>query len=127
MLFLPQADAGRRRLHRPDLAVAGQRAHGGVRRACAARRHRADLQHGLWERGTVEAAIASAGNVPVITRCADNTPAVIAQALDAGAASVLVPLIETVDDARRAGRQPLRPTAAAPAACGRCWAALPPC
>ena len=54
------------------------------------------------ERGTVEAAIASAGNVPVITRCADNTPAVIAQALDAGAASVLVPLIETVDDARRA-------------------------
>ena len=61
-----------------------------------------DLQHGLWERGTVEAAIASAGNVPVITRCADNTPAVIAQALDAGAASVLVPLIETVDDARRA-------------------------
>ena len=62
-----------------------------------------DLQHGLWERGTVEAAIASTGQrVPVIARCADNTHAAIAQALDAGAASVLVPLIETVDDARRA-------------------------
>ena len=33
-----------------------------------------DLQHGLWERGTVEAAIASTGQrVPVIARCADNT------------------------------------------------------
>ena len=50
-----------------------------------------------------EAAIASTGQrVPVIARCADNTHAAIAQALDAGAASVLVPLIETVDDARRA-------------------------
>lgn len=69
-----------------------------------------DLQHGLWERGTLEAAISSVGrSAPVIARCADNTHQAIAQALDAGAASVLVPLIETVDDARRAlaaGRYP---------------------
>ena len=85
------------------LAGPGQRAHGGVRRACAPAAIVLDLQHGLWERGTVEAAIASTGQrVPVIARCADNTHAAIAQALDAGAASVLVPLIETVDDARRA-------------------------
>ena len=88
-----------------------------------------DLQHGLWERGTVEAAIASTGQrVPVIARCADNTHAAIAQALDAGAASVLVPLIETVDDARRAldaSRYP--PRGSRSAAYGRCWAASPPC
>lgn len=62
-----------------------------------------DLQHGLWERGTLEAAIgAAAQRAPVIARCAENAHAAIAQALDAGAASVLVPLVETVDDARRA-------------------------
>lgn len=69
-----------------------------------------DLQHGLWERGALEAAISSAGKeVPVIARCAENTQQAVAQALDAGAASVLVPLIESVDDARRAvsaGRYP---------------------
>ena len=89
-----------------------------------------DLQHGLWERGTVEAAIASTGQrVPVIARCADNTHAAIAQALDAGAASVLVPLIETVDDARRAldASRYRRAAAARPAAYGCCWAASPPC
>lgn len=62
-----------------------------------------DLQHGLWERGTLEAAIgAAAQRVPVIARCAENTHAAIAQALDAGAASVLVPLVETAGEARRA-------------------------
>ena len=61
-----------------------------------------DLQHGLWERGTVEAAIASTGQRVPSSPAAPTTPAAIAQALDAGAASVLVPLIETVDDARRA-------------------------
>jgi len=69
-----------------------------------------DLQHGLWERTTLEAAVAAIGiRAPVIARCADNSPSVISQALDAGASSVLVPLIETVDDARRAvsaGRYP---------------------
>ncbi|ASC65083.1 aldolase [Achromobacter denitrificans] len=69
-----------------------------------------DLQHGLWERGAIEAAVSAVGrNVPVIARCADHTHQAIAQALDAGAASVLVPLIESADDARRAvaaGRYP---------------------
>ncbi|NML97717.1 aldolase [Paraburkholderia sp. RP-4-7] len=69
-----------------------------------------DLQHGLWERGTLEAAIGVAGaRLPVIARCAENSQHAIAQALDAGAASVLVPLIETAEDARRAvsaGRYP---------------------
>lgn len=62
-----------------------------------------DLQHGLWERGTLEAAIgAAAGRAPVIARCAENSHTAIAQALDAGAASVLVPLVETAEEARRA-------------------------
>lgn len=62
-----------------------------------------DLQHGLWERGTLEAAIASVRmRVPVIGRCAENSPHAIAQVLDAGASSVLIPMIETADDARRA-------------------------
>lgn len=62
-----------------------------------------DLQHGLWERGTLEAAIASARmRVPVIGRCAENSPHAIAQVLDAGASSVLIPMIETADDVRRA-------------------------
>ncbi|CAB3797770.1 2-dehydro-3,6-dideoxy-6-sulfogluconate aldolase [Paraburkholderia caffeinitolerans] len=69
-----------------------------------------DLQHGLWERTTLEAAIGVVGRqVPVIARCAENSHRAISQALDAGAASVLVPLIETADDARRAisaGRYP---------------------
>lgn len=69
-----------------------------------------DLQHGLWERGSIEAAIGAIGQrVPVIARCAENTHHAIAQALDAGAAGVLVPLIESAEDARRAvsaGRYP---------------------
>jgi 2-keto-3-deoxy-L-rhamnonate aldolase RhmA len=69
-----------------------------------------DLQHGLWERATLEAAIGVARmQVPVIARCAENSHSAISQALDAGAASVLVPLVETAEDARRAvsaGRYP---------------------
>jgi 2-dehydro-3-deoxyglucarate aldolase/4-hydroxy-2-oxoheptanedioate aldolase len=62
-----------------------------------------DLQHGLWERGTLEAAIGAVGSrLPVIARCAENSHRAIAQALDAGAASVLVPLIETADEAHQA-------------------------
>lgn len=62
-----------------------------------------DLQHGLWERTQLEAAVgAASARVPVIARCAENSHAAVAQALDAGAASVLVPLVESADDARRA-------------------------
>jgi 2-dehydro-3-deoxyglucarate aldolase/4-hydroxy-2-oxoheptanedioate aldolase len=69
-----------------------------------------DLQHGLWERSTMEAAIGIANaRVPVLVRTADGSLPAIAQALDAGAAGVLVPMIDTAEDARRivdAGRYP---------------------
>ncbi len=69
-----------------------------------------DLQHGLWERSTLEAAIgALTPYVPVMVRVADDAPASIGTALDAGAGAVLVPMIETAADARRivdAGRYP---------------------
>lgn len=62
-----------------------------------------DLQHGLWERQGLEAAVGVAGrSVPIIVRASDNSHHAIAQALDAGAASVLVPMVETADEARRA-------------------------
>lgn len=62
-----------------------------------------DLQHGLWERDTLEAAIGVAGGrVPVIARCAENAPYQISQALDSGASSVLVPLVESAQEAQSA-------------------------
>ncbi|TAL76040.1 MAG: hypothetical protein EPN76_12715 [Burkholderiaceae bacterium] len=62
-----------------------------------------DLQHGLWERNSLEAAVGIAcQHVPVIARCAGNTPHQIFQALDSGASSVLVPLIESAEEARQA-------------------------
>jgi 2-keto-3-deoxy-L-rhamnonate aldolase RhmA len=62
-----------------------------------------DLQHGLWERRDLEAAIGVvAPEVPVLARVAENSPAAIGQALDAGAEGVIVPLIETRKQAARA-------------------------
>ena len=55
-----------------------------------------DLQHGLFSRGSLEAAISAAqGRVPTVVRVADGTATAIGQALDAGAEGVLVPLVET--------------------------------
>lgn len=69
-----------------------------------------DLQHGLWDRTTMEAAIGiTNAQLPVVVRTADHTPTAIANALDAGAAAVLVPLVESAEDACRiieAGRYP---------------------
>jgi 2-keto-3-deoxy-L-rhamnonate aldolase RhmA len=69
-----------------------------------------DRQHGLWERTALEAVIGQVRyQVPVIVRVGENSAQAIAEALDAGAASVLVPLIESADEARRAvsfGRYP---------------------
>ncbi|MFK4442211.1 2-keto-3-deoxy-L-rhamnonate aldolase RhmA [Caballeronia udeis] len=69
-----------------------------------------DRQHGLWERTALEAVIGQARHqVPVIVRVGENSAQAIAEALDAGAASALVPLIESADEARRAvsfGRYP---------------------
>jgi 2-dehydro-3-deoxyglucarate aldolase/4-hydroxy-2-oxoheptanedioate aldolase len=69
-----------------------------------------DLQHGLWERSALEAAVGIAGSrVPVVARCAANTPYHISQALDSGVSSVLIPLVETANEAMAAvsaGRYP---------------------
>ncbi|OTP67883.1 MULTISPECIES: HpcH/HpaI aldolase family protein [Burkholderiaceae] len=69
-----------------------------------------DRQHGLWERSALEAVIGIARHqVPVIVRVAENSARAIAEALDAGAASALIPLVESADEARRAisfGRYP---------------------
>lgn len=62
-----------------------------------------DMQHGLWERLAVEAAIgATPSEVPVLVRVAENAPRAIGEALDAGAEGVIVPLIETAAAARAA-------------------------
>jgi 2-keto-3-deoxy-L-rhamnonate aldolase RhmA len=62
-----------------------------------------DLQHGLWERKDLEAAIAAVpAEVPVLARVAENTPLAIGGALDAGAEGVIVPLVETRRQAARA-------------------------
>ncbi len=59
-----------------------------------------DLQHGLWDRATLEAVLGSIpAHVPTIARLADGTDTSIAAALDAGAAAVLIPLVETAEQA----------------------------
>lgn len=62
-----------------------------------------DLQHGLWERRELEAAIGLVPpEIPVILRVAENSPFAIGTALDAGAEAVMVPLVETGKQAARA-------------------------
>lgn len=62
-----------------------------------------DLQHGLWERRELEAAIGLVPfNVPVIARVAENSAFAVGAALDAGAEAVMVPLIETAKQAEKA-------------------------
>ncbi len=62
-----------------------------------------DLQHGLFDRSALEAAVGCAAPaVPVLTRVAGNDALSIATGLDCGAAGVIVPMIETADAARAA-------------------------
>ncbi len=62
-----------------------------------------DVQHGLWDRLTIEEAVgAVAGYAPVLVRTAENSPVAIGQALDAGAEGVIVPLIEDEQQAAAA-------------------------
>ncbi len=61
-----------------------------------------DLQHGLWDRLSTHLAVSALGDVPMIARVAANTAAAIGEALDSGAAGVLVPLVETAEQARAA-------------------------
>ena len=59
-----------------------------------------DMQHGLWERTSLEAAIGIASvYAPVMVRVADHSPSAISQALDAGAEGILAPLVETAEQA----------------------------
>lgn len=60
-----------------------------------------DLQHGLWSRRGLEAAVAAA-RLPVIVRIGENTPLAVSTALDSGADAVLVPLVETAEAAAAA-------------------------
>jgi 2-keto-3-deoxy-L-rhamnonate aldolase RhmA len=62
-----------------------------------------DAQHGLWERQSMEQAIGIVpSDIPVLVRVSENTPMAIGQALDAGAEGVIVPLVETAKQARKA-------------------------
>lgn len=62
-----------------------------------------DMQHGLWDRATLEQAVgAVASGTPALVRVAENSPLVIGQALDAGAEGVIVPLIESAEEAAQA-------------------------
>lgn len=60
-----------------------------------------DAQHGLFDRATLEAAVAAApAGVPCLVRVEDHTPTAIGRALDAGAEGVIVPMVETGKEAR---------------------------
>ena len=62
-----------------------------------------DMQHGLFDRTTLEAAVAAVpAGVPCLVRVEDHTAAAIGRALDAGAEGIIVPLVETAEQARRA-------------------------
>src|SRR5207244_1298457 len=61
------------------------------------------LQHGLWDRASLENAIGLIGGKTVpLVRVAENTPHAIGTALDAGALGVIVPLVETPAEAEGA-------------------------
>jgi 2-keto-3-deoxy-L-rhamnonate aldolase RhmA len=65
-----------------------------------------DMQHGLWERRDLEAAIGIVpAHIPVIVRVAENTALAISAALDAGAEGVMVPMIESAEEGRQAIRR----------------------
>jgi 2-keto-3-deoxy-L-rhamnonate aldolase RhmA len=62
-----------------------------------------DMQHGLWDRATLEQAVgAVAPGASALVRVAENSPIAIGQALDTGAEGVIVPLVESADEAAHA-------------------------
>ena len=107
-MFDPARPTLRRRLAKGDSLGAVWLSLGSVALCEIAARGRPDaividMQHGLWDRLSLEAAIgATPSDVPVLARVSENTPAAIGQALDAGAEGVIVPLVETVAQARAA-------------------------
>jgi 2-dehydro-3-deoxyglucarate aldolase/4-hydroxy-2-oxoheptanedioate aldolase len=62
-----------------------------------------DMQHGLFDRAALEAAIGIVPpHVPCMVRVEDDSAAAIGRALDAGAEGVIIPLIESGEQAARA-------------------------
>ncbi len=62
-----------------------------------------DMQHGLWDRTSLESAVGTvAAGTSALVRVADNSAVSIGQALDTGAEGVIVPLIETSAEAAHA-------------------------
>ncbi len=62
-----------------------------------------DLQHGLWSRQDLEHGIGLVRGLTVpLCRVAENSPYAIGSALDAGAMGVIVPFVETPDEAEAA-------------------------
>ncbi|WP_263119118.1 aldolase/citrate lyase family protein [Cellulomonas sp. RIT-PI-Y] len=57
-----------------------------------------DAQHGLWSDATIAAALPVLGS-PAWVRVQDDRPAGIGRALDAGAAGVIVPMVESAEQA----------------------------
>jgi kynurenine formamidase/2-keto-3-deoxy-L-rhamnonate aldolase RhmA len=62
-----------------------------------------DAQHGLFDRRSLEQAVGLVGSrAPVLVRTADASAIAISQALDTGAEGVIVPLVETDEQAAAA-------------------------
>ncbi|KQX23374.1 hypothetical protein ASD39_05975 [Sphingomonas sp. Root50] len=61
-----------------------------------------DLQHGLWDRLSAHNAVGLIGGSRALIRSANGDDAAISQALDTGAAGVIVPMIETAAQAAAA-------------------------
>lgn len=63
-----------------------------------------DLQHGLGDRASLQSSLRALDGTPVVpfVRVAWNDPALIMQALDAGALGIVVPLVNNAQEAARA-------------------------
>jgi 2-keto-3-deoxy-L-rhamnonate aldolase RhmA len=107
-MFVPKRSGLRYRIDRGDYLGVIWLSLGSVAVAEIAGRMRPDaivldLQHGLWDRTGLEAAIGVVPpEIPVLARVAENSAFAIGQALDAGAEGVIVPLIESRRQAARA-------------------------
>lgn len=82
----------------PDIHMAEILARSGIDWMCF------DLQHGLMDYGDITRLLPAIAGVPVtpLVRVAANETDQIGKALDAGAEGVIVPMVSTVDDARKA-------------------------
>ena len=61
-----------------------------------------DLQHGLWDRMSAHAAVLAAAPRPAFMRVGANSAIEISRGLDTGAAGVIVPMVETAEEAAEA-------------------------